>query len=822
MFKRNFLMAVIAVLVFAACTNETEDYMMQPMGDNVHSLSVGIESGTYVPETGLTRASMEAVIRVKWTEGDEVSVVNATTGKILGGCLKAEESGESVTFSGDVTGTINQGNVLYYVYPRITENENETAFSETNVSLASQTYDDNDKGNVSFYGYAQDVARANTGEISKKIAFTLVTSYVHLNMSNLPAKGFALNTIDISNVNEGFTWSLSDATLTAGAYEGDKGISVNCSNVKITPAGNAVVRFAIPASVASETGRKVTVNKAYTNDNYVKTELKSSTYYNQLYSNWTNENVTVEETAGEKKKVTIDNQGSTELAEGILPTTNVFTDQKSTEIKLGGLGTITFNQSASSAIINNAAGSSEVFFKMQDVTETKPAGLDADFVYEITMKTVGENGKEVFSSDNAGGGKATVAVNVGTGIEYTPTVTLIDENGQPIAGANPVSKIQYDKVSGILTFDVAHFSKYAIKFPDCVAMIGNTKYNTLQDAFNDVPDGVETTVTLYCDATAATLGDKDHIGAKKVVLELNGHSITGYMRGITTLTSYTSLDGATLVNYANLTINGEGTIGDLVGEYHHNALVNMSNGTNLTINGGTFVAKSCCVFHYSASNDANEATLNVNGGTFTTQESAATNKYVFGIGGKSGQTLKFNYENATAEGAKGIYCSLAGTTINIHSGSITADINAIYLSMGKNVTINIDGGTLKTLDSNNHENNYKSTGSYTGSSLPIYASAFGSENIVCYISGGNFEYPYCSSSGTKPATWERVINDGIGITSNVSNDNNITTYLTGGTYSTNQMLSDITKPNSAPSEIVAEGYTCIENEYGTWTVVKKE
>lgn len=354
-----------------------------------------------------------------------------------------------------------------------------------------------------------------------------------------------------------------------------------------------------------------------------------------------------------------------------------------------------------------------------------------------------------------------------------------------------------------------------------VAKIGDVEYKSLQAAFDAVPDGVETTVTLNYDATAATLGNKNNIGAKTVILNLNGHSITGHLRGISTLTNTASLDGATLVNYANLTINGEGTIGDLEGDYHHNALVNMSDGTNLTINGGTFVAKSCCVYHYSASSEANTASININGGNFKAYENAATNKYVFGIGGKSGQTLTFNYKEATSEGAKGIYCSLAGTTINIHSGSITADINAIYLSMGKNVTINIDGGTLKTLDSENHENNYKSTGSYTGSSLPIYASAFGSENIACNISGGEFIYPYNSwqLSGTIPATWERVINAGVGITSNVANAN-ITASLTGGTYSTNQMLSDITKDDSAASGIVAEGYTCVKNGNDTWTVVE--
>lgn len=398
--------------------------------------------------------------------------------------------------------------------------------------------------------------------------------------------------------------------------------------------------------------------------------------------------------------------------------------------------------------------------------------------------------------------------------------TLADNTWDKTISPNDSYAIIYHSTELTKTGYVINYGAATTKAP--VAMIGETGYETLQAAFNAVPDGIETTITLNADAKTATLGDKNHIGAKTVILNLNGHSITGYVSGITDLTGYTSLNGATLVNFGNLTINGEGTIGDLEGEYHHNALVNISNGTNLTINGGTFVAKSCCVFHYSAGSQANNASLNVNGGTFTTSiRGFENNKYVFGICGQAGQILTFNYANATTEGIKGIYCTLAGTTLNIHSGSITADVNAIYLSSGKNVTINIDGGELETLDSGSREYNYKTTGTYAGCSLPIYcANASSSENIVCNIAGGTFVYPYMSwqLSGTIPATWERVINAGVGITPNVANAN-ITASLTGGTYSTNQMLSDITNPQSEASGIVAEGYTCQDNGNGTWTVV---
>ena len=111
MIKRYFIPAIIAVFALASCAKEIQDPGIQPespiVSENVHSLSVGIESGAYVPEDGATKASMEAVIRVKWEKDDSVSVVNATQEKILGGCLKATESGENVVFSGTVEGTIN-------------------------------------------------------------------------------------------------------------------------------------------------------------------------------------------------------------------------------------------------------------------------------------------------------------------------------------------------------------------------------------------------------------------------------------------------------------------------------------------------------------------------------------------------------------------------------------------------------------------------------------------------------------------------------------------------------------------------------------------
>lgn len=499
MVKKFLIPAITAVLALAACSKEIKEQGAQPVAaDNVHTLSMEIESGAYGSAEEGTKASMEAVIRVKWKQNDEVSVVNATTGKLLGGCLKAKEDGESVVFEGTVTGDINQGNSLYYIYPRVSDNAGEVAFGSYNISLASQTYDGKKIGDVCFYGYAEDQAGSADNTISKKIKFTLVTSYVHLNMANLPARGTGLSRIDISNVNEGFTWKLDDGVLSAAAYTGGNAISVRCGNADISNAGNAVARFAIPASTETATDRVVTVNNAYTNNKYVKSELKASFYYNQLYTTWT-ENVADVNTTDDpnKTKVTINNNDSKDVAEGAIPTSafeSTGSDDKTTEIKIGGVGTVIFDDEATAAVKTNAGSSTEVFIKVEDVTTTKPVE-NADVVYEVTMKTLDQDGKEVFNETNAAG-KVTIIIPLEEDVVYIRMVTLVKDDGTPIEGGVLPESIVLDLTNHTLTFQVEHFSKYAVgyvKNADFISVTGvSLNKNALTLPVNDTETLVAT------------------------------------------------------------------------------------------------------------------------------------------------------------------------------------------------------------------------------------------------------------------------------------------------------------------------------------------
>lgn len=542
--KKYLIPAIAAIFALAGCSKDVQEQRAQAADSGeVHSLSVEIESGAYGAVEGDTKASMEAVIRVKWKKDDEVSVVNATTGKLLGGCLKAEEDGESVVFTGSVTGTITQGNSLYYIYPRVTNNTEEVAFGSYDISLAAQTYDGKKIGDVCFYGYAQDLAGSADNNISKKIKFTLVTSYAHLNMANLPARNTGLSRIDISNVNEGFTWTLSGGTLSATAYTGNNAISVRCSNADITSYGNAVARFAIPASAETANDRVVTVNNAYTNDKYVKSELKASAYYNQLYTTWTENKAEVNTTEDPNKtKVTIENNNSKDVAEGAIPTEAFGTtggESKPTEVSIGGIGTVTFDEDATERILENAGSATSVLFKVEDVTTTKPVP-NADVVYEVTMKTLDETGKEVFpdaqgTDDADKPGTATISINLDPDVMYVHTITLVKDDGTPIEGGVIPESIVLDLTNHILTFKVEHFSKYAVGYVKKDKFVAVTGVSLNKNALT-LPVGDNETLVATVAPDNATNPKVKWTSSNTAVATVKDGKVTAVAHGTATIT----------------------------------------------------------------------------------------------------------------------------------------------------------------------------------------------------------------------------------------------------------------------------------------------
>jgi len=267
--------------ILASCA-KFENEQKEMGNSEKHDLSLNFDAG-YFQENAGTKATMNAVIRASWETGDKVSVINVSKGKLLGGQLAAQSSGYSVEFSGTVTGTLTAGDNLVYVYPALKNNTEEEDFSDFAQDLTSQTYNPS-LNKVAFCGYAADVY--STASISKNITFTLATSYVHLNMSGLPTS-MPVDSVAVTNINGSVIWEVKNgefAVKTPVAENVDT-ITVKCTGITSTSStGNAIIRFAVPASSAA-TQRTLAVNNTI-ETSYATAAREASSYYNQLFANW--------------------------------------------------------------------------------------------------------------------------------------------------------------------------------------------------------------------------------------------------------------------------------------------------------------------------------------------------------------------------------------------------------------------------------------------------------------------------------------------------------------------------------------------------------
>lgn len=272
------------------------------------------------------------------------------------------------------------------------------------------------------------------------------------------------------------------ATLTKGCLK----VMVNEVKTKAVDLDTvAVTKFKVDAAKGTITARAdissnlpVASGKALTIAVNVKNGISDYTteFYPVTLSTESNVTITDGPTA---TNVTIkDDEDFPESSAGNIVVADGFKDTKPTSVsipmpslKVGGIGTVTFNEEATAKIKANAEGSTNVFFKVEDVTTTKPVP-NADVVLEVTMKTVDENGKEVFNEENAAG-EVTIQIPMDENVAYVNSVTLVNDAGEPIEGGVVPGSEEIE--NGILTFKVNHFSKYAVDYvtkADFVAVTG--------------------------------------------------------------------------------------------------------------------------------------------------------------------------------------------------------------------------------------------------------------------------------------------------------------------------------------------------------------
>lgn len=134
-----------------------------------------------------TKAQGEYVVRLKWDETDEISVINLTTGKILGGTLQSTSTDYTTTFVGTLAGTISEGDELLFFYPA-QANDNEQPFEDIIVDFSEQN--GTSSSSVPLVLYATGTATGASSEMtvsSRSSQFAFLMSFSYIAMTGLPA-----------------------------------------------------------------------------------------------------------------------------------------------------------------------------------------------------------------------------------------------------------------------------------------------------------------------------------------------------------------------------------------------------------------------------------------------------------------------------------------------------------------------------------------------------------------------------------------------------------------------------------------------------------
>jgi len=261
--KRTFyiLVAICIITLIGACSKGF-DTAEEPEKD-AQSTMINYSITASIEDLAPSKATLDAVIRVTWTAGDKISVLDLTNQKILGN-LTAQSTGTNVTFSGSISKPTGCA-AIGYVYPKIS---NTTTFPvdlsssvESGVNFAAQ-----DLGDRTIFCASAVDSNPGTTLGDKKINFNIANSFISIGLTNLP-KSTSINKIAISDLGSAISWSFTTTGITANTTSSN-GITIN-STLPSSANGNLVFGISCPASsaLASEKTRKISI---YSNDYLIK------------------------------------------------------------------------------------------------------------------------------------------------------------------------------------------------------------------------------------------------------------------------------------------------------------------------------------------------------------------------------------------------------------------------------------------------------------------------------------------------------------------------------------------------------------------------
>ena len=276
--KKAILFATITISIFASCTKEIgQDIYV----DGTHHFCIHTIAPTLEPDSNDTKASMQASVKLKWSDGDQISVVNLSTGKTMMGNLTAKVNGDKVSFEGELSGSIKAGNKMAAIYPCQNYSSIVSA-PDFYLDLSEQTC--TTKDDLQFAAYSLFDCKA-TGVVEVTSDFSIPVSFNQITLATIdPEK--QIDYVDLSNVGNGITFHVN-------AVEETLELTPSVGKVRVTPnsklSGKNGALFAYCALASSPaSSRTITVKalpKIYCTS-WAESAMSSGKFYTSVASSF--------------------------------------------------------------------------------------------------------------------------------------------------------------------------------------------------------------------------------------------------------------------------------------------------------------------------------------------------------------------------------------------------------------------------------------------------------------------------------------------------------------------------------------------------------
>lgn len=291
--KRLFSLICTFTAICAAITSCSKD--LEGIQSKAPFTDIKVEFSATMPEFKSgeildTKASMESVVRIRWTKNDRLAVINLSTKKVLGGCMIADNNGINTTFSSlNLVGTIHTGDKFVFILDNQSTiaGATEKDFEPFTIDISSQ---EGNSDNVPIVVYAEYTATKDNEIEAVNLDFNYLVSYVQLAVAALPART-TITEISIDNIGNSCDFDITGS----GTFkvQPKKGSITLTEDFSADGKGAKVRYFSCFESPAQSSAREahISANGALHSTSWLKAGLSIGYYYQSVATGFTNENI---------------------------------------------------------------------------------------------------------------------------------------------------------------------------------------------------------------------------------------------------------------------------------------------------------------------------------------------------------------------------------------------------------------------------------------------------------------------------------------------------------------------------------------------------